>query len=271
MSIKAMIFVDGSWFYHSRQILFDSCGEDGFEIDYKRLPVMVRDTLSDTLDADIDIVRTCYFGTLPVNKHGYNPAKQRIFYDFLSQQCQFDTEVVEIDHKVETAVTDDRCVGVALSSSAMQMAMLPGVLDIAVIVGGSFEYKSLLRRLRSLGRRTALVTMQNKDAEAVTSPSLLSEHGLLDFPPIFLDQHINDLRLVRKEQMRACKLCGKEEMTTWAGPEFFCANCRTDHRRRVRVCDTCGREEETSWDKNYFYCTQCRKQYREGKPADEQK
>ena len=37
MPIKAMVFIDGSWFYHSRQILFDLKDETGFEIDDRRV------------------------------------------------------------------------------------------------------------------------------------------------------------------------------------------------------------------------------------------
>ena len=70
MPLKAMIFMDGSWFYHSRQSLFTNAGEDGFEIDYKRMRGLVQTSISETLDQDVDIVRTCYFGTLPSNRPG---------------------------------------------------------------------------------------------------------------------------------------------------------------------------------------------------------
>jgi hypothetical protein len=262
MPLKVMVFIDGCWFYHSRQVLFDARGEDGFEIDYKRLPLLVQESLAERLDQDVDVVRTCYFGTLPVNKTGYNPAKQRMFYEFLAAQCGFDTEVLEIDHRVEHGLLDDRCVGVALAASLMQLAAIPGTFDIATIVGGNIEYRSLMRKVRAYGRRTHLVAIRNREGRSTTSPTLLSELGLFDLPPLYLDEHIDELRLVRKEQQRACKVCGVEETTTWAGPEFFCARCRTDHRRRIRVCDTCGREEETTWDKDYFYCSQCRRQHR---------
>lgn len=268
MSLKVMVFIDGCWFYHNRQMLFDAAGEDNFEIDYKRLPVLIQDAVSDFLDQDVDLVRTCYFGTLPINKAGYNPAKQRTFYDFLAMQCGFDVEVLEIDHRIEHGIQDDRCVGVAVAAAAMQFAAVPGAYDIACIVGGNIEYKALLRRLRQYGRRTHLVSLHNQGDRIATSQTLLTEVGLLDLPPLFLDDHVNDLRLVRQEQTRTCKVCGSEELTTWAGAEFFCANCRTDHRKRVRVCDTCGREEETTWDRNYFYCSQCRKQHRAGGQDD---
>jgi predicted RNA-binding Zn-ribbon protein involved in translation (DUF1610 family) len=86
-------------------------------------------------------------------------------------------------------------------------------------------------------------------------------------PPIFLDEHAHKIRLVREEQHRTCKNCGREEITTWAGPDFFCSACRSEHRKQIRVCDTCGREEETTWDKQFFYCSECRNKHREGDNA----
>ena len=104
--------------------------------------------------------------------------------------------------------------------------------------------------------------MNNAENRQATSPVLLVDHALFDAPPVFLDEHIDEIRLVRKELPRACKACGQTEVTTWAGVEFYCSKCRSDHHRRVRTCDTCGREEETTWDKDYFYCSQCRKEFR---------
>ncbi|MEI7903640.1 MAG: hypothetical protein WCK89_25665, partial [bacterium] len=79
--------------------------------------------------------------------------------------------------------------------------------------------------------------------------------------------HAQEIRLVREEQHRTCKNCNREESTTWAGPDFFCSNCRNEHRKQIRACDTCGREEETTWDKPFFYCSNCRNKHREGENA----
>ncbi len=262
MPLKAMIFMDGSWFYHSRQSLFTNAGEDGFEIDYKRMRGLVQTSISETLDQDVDIVRTCYFGTLPSNRPGYNPSKQRIFYNLLAEQCGFDTEITQIDFRSEPGQSEDRGVCVALAVKAMHFAAIPCVYDIAVIIGGSHEYRALCSGLKNLGKRTMIATIRNREGFIVTSPSLLSEPGVSDLPILFLDDHLDELRLVRSEQLRTCKLCGAQESTTWAGPEFFCSKCRTDHRRRVRICDTCGKEEETTWNKDYFYCSECRRNHR---------
>ena len=270
MSVKVMMFMDGSWFYHSRQTLFSGAEEESFEIDYNRMRTLVAETLDKALDQEIDIARTCYFGTLPLNKIGYNPAKQRAFYSFLGTHCGFDAEITEIDLRQEPAGTDDRGVGVSLAVRAMQLAAIPGAFDLAVLIGGSREYPALLRGLRALGKRTMLVTIRNRvGCDAVTSPSLLETSGILDFPVLYLDDHLPEIKLVRTEQVRTCKQCGATEATTWAGPEFFCSKCREDHRRRVRVCDTCGREEETTWDKEYFYCSECRRLHRERKAREE--
>ncbi len=265
MSVKTMIFVDGSWLYHSRQVLFESLGEEsGFEIDYKQIPDIIAHGIADVLDQEVDVVRTNYFGTIPVNKQGYNPAKQKAFYDFLALQCAYDTEILEIDFRREPhARPDDKWVNVALAASMLFYAAQPGAFDIATLVGGDADYIPLLKRIRAMGKRVQIVGMNNIDGKFLTSAMLLTTSGIQDLPPIFLDEHAQQIRLVREEQTRKCKNCGREEVTTWAGPDFFCSACRNEHRKQVRVCDTCGREEETTWDKPFFYCSECRSKHRE--------
>lgn len=266
MSLKVMIFVDGTWLYHSRQILFDVLGEDGFEIDYKRIPEIIAEDLGHWHNDHVDVVRTCYFGSLPVNKPGCNPSKQRAFYDFLALQCGYDTDIVDVDYRCEPgARPDERWVGISLASSMVRYAALPGVFDVATLVAGDSEYIPLLRHVRAMGKRTQLVAINNTEERNATSPLLQTAPGVLDFPPLFLDERAQDLRLVREEQTRACRICGQQESTTWAGPDFFCSNCRSEHRKQIRTCDACGREEETAWDKPFFYCSQCRKEYRDSR------
>lgn len=263
MQLKAMIFIDGSWLYRGRQILFDTLNEEqGFEIDYVGIPNLIARLISEQLDADVDVVRTCYFGTIPMNKTGYNPSKQRTFYDFLALQCGYDTEILEIDFRREPATRpEDKWVNVALASSMIQYASMPGVFDLAVIVAGDADYIPLLRRVRQMGKRVQLVAINNLGGKIVTSAMLLTTPNVMDLPPIFLDEHAKEVRLVREEQTRVCKQCGKEEVTTWAGPDFFCSDCRNSRHKVLRKCDNCGREEETIWDKPYFYCSQCRREH----------
>ena len=272
MSVKTMIFIDGAWLYHGRQVLFDCLNEqEGFEIDYKRIPDIIAHDVGECLGEDVDVVRTCYFGTIPSNRPGYSPTKQRSFYEFLAMQCAYDTEIIEVDARRDPANHgDDKSVHVALASSMMYYASLPGAFDIATLIAGDPDYIPLLRRVRAVGKRTQLVAINNLGGRFVTSAALLSLPGIHDFPPIFLDEHAKEVRLVREEQRRACKNCGKEEMTTWAGPDFFCADCRGTHRKQMRTCDNCGREEEPSWDKPYFYCSECRREHRHDQPPPRQ-
>ena len=126
MSVKTMIFIDGSWLYHSRQALFESLGEEsGFEIDYKRIPDIIAHQIANVLDSEVDVVRTNYFGTIPVNKQGYNPTKQKAFYEFLAMQCAYDTEILEIDFRREPeAHPDDKWVNVSLAAAMVHLSLI---------------------------------------------------------------------------------------------------------------------------------------------------
>jgi hypothetical protein len=265
MSLKAMIFIDGSWLYRGRQVLFDVLNEEaGFEIDYAGIPGLIAHAISEQIDDDIDVVRTCYFGTIPVNKSGFNPVKQRTFYDFLAMQCGYDTDIFELDFRRESAShAEDKWVNEGLAATMARYASIPGTFDLAVLVAGDGDYIPLLRTVRQMGKRVQLVTINNLGGKSVTSTMLLTSPGIMDYPPIFLDEHAKDVRLVREEKMRVCKQCGNEKMTTWAGPEFFCSECRNSRHKTVRKCDNCGAEEETTWDKAFFYCSKCRREYRD--------
>ncbi|MEG2465551.1 MAG: NYN domain-containing protein [Kiritimatiellia bacterium] len=267
MAIRAMIFIDGCWLYKGRQALFDKLDESGFEIDYKRIPDIIAQSLAEISGQEVDIVRTCYYGTIPANKLGYNPAKQQLFYDFLGEQCGYEMDITEIDFRKEpTALPDNKWINSNLSSAMTYYATLPGAYDVAVLVGGDADYAPVLRRVRSLGKRIQLVAMNVIRNHAISSKTLLSAPGCFDFPHIYMDEHALEFRLQRDMQKRVCMNCGKEEETTWAGEEFYCTECRAKRSKRVRTCGNCGKEEETTWDKDFFYCSECRAKYRASDP-----
>ncbi len=269
MSIRAMLFIDGAWLYKSRQVLFDTLNEHGFEVDYKRIPDIVAQTLAETIGLDVDIVRTNYFGTIPVNKVGYNPAKQTTFYHFLSEQCGYEMDIMEIDFRRDPdASPEDKWVNANLAASMTYYAMQPGAYDVAVLIGGTPDYIPVLQKIRSLGKRVQLVALNPIKGRSVSSASLLAAPKCFDFPHLFMDEHAVDFRLKRSAQVRACMRCGKEEETTWGGDEFYCADCRLQRAKRIRTCDNCGKEEETTWDKSFFYCSDCRTKYRSQTPAN---
>ena len=267
MAIRAMIFIDGCWLYKGRQALFERLGEKNFEIDYKRIPDIIAQSLAEISGQEVDVVRTCYYGTIPVNKVGYNPAKQKVFYDFLGDQCGYEMNILDIDFRKDpNAQPDNKWVNADLSSEMTYLATLPGAYDVAVLVAGDADYAPVLRRVRRLGKRVQLVAIGAGRGATLSDKSLVTAAGCFDFPHIFMDEHAAEFRLKRAMQTRICMSCGAEEETTWGGEEFFCAACRAKRARKTRVCDNCGKEEETSWDKPFFYCSECRAKYRAENP-----
>ena len=222
MSEKAIVFIDGGWLYKCRTALFSKLGEENFEIDYAKLPRLLCEEVANVLDEDVSLVRTLYFGTIPSARSGFNTSKQYSFYDFLERNCGYDTNI----HEVDVGNDDVRAstwVDVSIATNLVYYSALPGVMDIAVVVGENPDLAPALRRCRSLGKRVQLVSVRNGDY-----PFEMSR--VSDFSPIYLDDHAADMKLVRERIKRVCKQCGREEETTWAGTDFFCSQCRGRHR-----------------------------------------
>ncbi len=232
MSLKAMVFIDGAWLYRNRSSIFRKLGEEnGCEIDYAKLPRVFCEDVANYLDEDISLVRTNYFGTLPSARSSFSSSKQRSFYDFLEKSCGYEMEIHEVDVGGEGG-HDDMWIKMALGASLMFNAAMPTAFDIAVLVGDDLDYAPVLRRARLLGRRIQLVSAYAADgAQPAIGTSLIWKSRVSDFPPIFIDNHAAEVRLVREILTRVCKQCGREEETTWAGPEFFCSSCRGRHGR----------------------------------------
>ena len=226
MSEKAIVFIDGGWLYKCRSVLFSKLGEENFEIDYSKLPKLVCEDVANQLDEDVSLVKTLYFGTIPSARSGFNTAKQYSFYDFLDRNCGYDTNI----HEVDVGGDDNRSMGswieVSLATNLVYYSALPGVMDIAILIGDNPDLAPALRRVRSLGKRVQMVSVHP------TTPPLPAPDQLrvTDFPLIYLDDHAADVKLIRERVKRVCKQCGREEETTWAGADFFCSQCRGRYR-----------------------------------------
>lgn len=230
MSVKAMVFIDGGWLYRSRTVLFQKLGEEnGFEIDYAKLPKVICEDAANYLDEDVSLVRTNYFGTIPSSRSGFNTSKQYSFYDFLEHNCGYETEIHEVDVGTGENRNDDVWTKMALASSLLFYAAQPGAFDIAVIIGDDPDLAPAIRRARLFGKRVQVVGVHAAAGQKPES-TLFGRSRICDFPPCYLDDHASDVRLVREQRKRVCKQCGNEEVTTWAGPEFFCSNCRGKYR-----------------------------------------
>ncbi len=181
--------------------------------------------MANRLDEDLSLVRTNYFGTIPTARSGFNVSKQQAFYDFLEQDCGYETEIREVD-----VGTNENWIKMSLASTLLYYAALPGAFDIALVFGDDPDYAPALRRARLLGKRVQVVSAHLAEGKAPPpASSLAGRSRVMDFPLLWLDDHAAELRLVRETVRRTCRQCGREEETTWAGPDFFCQDCRGRH------------------------------------------
>ena len=224
MAEKAMVFIDGGWLYKCRTALFSKLGEENFEIDYAKLPKLLCEDVANALDEDVSLVRTLYFGTIPSARSGFNTSKQYAFYDFLERNCRYQTNIKEINVGSEESRPQSSWVDVSMATNIVYYGTLPTVMDIAIVVSDNVDLFPAIRRIRYLGKRVQVVTARGVSEES------LAASGVGDFDPIYLDDHAAEVKLVRERITRVCKQCGCEEETTWAGPDFFCSNCRGRHR-----------------------------------------
>lgn len=232
MGLKGIVLIDGNWFYHSRQALFNLKNEDGFELDYARIPSLIADWLSDAFKEEVEVIKCLYFGVVHINKVNCNSSRQVAFYNFLSKDCNFDVITSELDYKSEFSISEERAIGLALAASLMKNLNGADSFDIAAFVCGSADYIPLIQQVNNVGKKTAIITMHNQKEMQNSSEMLYKDNVTSLLKPIFIDNHVDELRLIRKEQVRICKSCGNEETTTWAGPEFYCSKCRFGYQRK---------------------------------------
>ncbi len=232
MALKAMVFIDGAWLYRSRTTVFAKLGEENFEVDYARLPRLLCEELANAIDEDVSLVRTLYYGTIPSARGSFNTGKQRAFYEFLENSCHYETNIHEVDVGYGENLADEAWISMALASSMLFFAAMPSAYDVAILVSDNLVYTQPLRTARLLGKRIQVVSLHTKDGELpLPGTTLLGKSRVMDFAPIYLDDHAAEMKLVRELRTRICKQCGREEETTWAGADFFCSECRGKHRK----------------------------------------
>ena len=229
MAVKTMMFIDGNWLYRRRTALFEKLNEpNGFEIDYKKIPTVIGEELANYMDQDVDLVRTVYFGTIPSQRSGFNTAKQNAFYEFLETSCGYETSIHEVDVIASEPRNDEDWVVAAISSCLMYYAAMQA-FDIAIVLGEDGNYEPCFHFARLLGKRIQIVGSR-AFADDKRCNAVYLKRKVSDFPPIFIEDHAEEMRLVRATRKRTCRECGSTEETTWAGPDFFCSKCRNRHR-----------------------------------------
>jgi len=234
MALKTMIFIDGSWLFHNKGEIMAAFNDPEFKINYQSIPEVIARHLEGHTNMAVDVARTCFFGSIPVNKPNFDPTAQQAFYDYLQKDCRFEVEIFEIDFKNQPNYSpQEKCVDIGVATSMMYYAAMPGAMDVAALVAGDYDYMPLLRRVRMMGKRTLLVALRKLGNVYPTSQRLLYSTDLFDFPPLFLEEHLDEIRLVKEKRIRQCDTCGTEELTDWSGRFFYCQTCRARHREET--------------------------------------
>ena len=178
--LKAMLFVDADWLCASTLDLGRGQGKPDLQIDHGGMGGVLADEIGRRHHlGPIDVVRSHYFASRRHDHEAHDPA--------------LDAAAARLPRPAAGGAArragDGRCrpwrppgrsrwraqprraaVHVALTVAAMRHALTPGVLDLAIFLLGDRCYAPLLRELRRLGRRVALVSVDGSCAADLADP-----------------------------------------------------------------------------------------------------
>jgi cold shock CspA family protein len=271
MSIKAIVFIDGSWLYQNRRKLSQAYGEEDFRIDFGKLPRVLADQVRGQMPLpEIDIVRTYLFGAYPSNydlRDDEFARGQRDFYDLLKEEYHYEVETYPINfrgnrlRRIDRDPNDrfdpeEKCVDIALATTMVYLAALPYAYDVAITVIGDRDFLPVLQHVRRLGKRVAIASIMGSCAREFAD--IRDESRVKDFDIIWLDHLLDELKLKREKRMLVCQSPThsrgpREEYTDYylrKGQKFYCTECRKEFReqhaeaQRLLVGDENGHEFE---------------------------
>ncbi len=245
---KVMLFIDGTWLYYNTSKLSEAYGQQDFRIDFGKLPAVLAETLKKDLPAgEVDIVRTYLFGSYASNydlRDDDAVQRRRDFFEMLKEEYHYEVEVYPINfmgrrlRKVDRDPGDsfepqEKCVDIALASSLLYMAAVPGAYDIAVVVVGDQDFMPVLQYCRRLGKRVAIASIKGSCSPELSDPR--DEARVKDFDIIWLDELLPKLELKYEWHQLQCESPihkGKREVWTTYHPrkgrKFYCDLCRQE-------------------------------------------
>ncbi len=243
--IKLMVFIDGTWLYSNLRHLAKESSQPGFYIDYGILAHALKYELESRDDLpEMDLVRTHLFGSYPVNYDICDEDRARRRKDFfalLREDYHYEVESFPIDYQKRRILHDDRseedpfvpkekCVDIALATAMMYHAAINSY-DIAVAVVGDKDYYPLLQKVRMLGKRVAIASIQQSCARMYAERS--DEKRLKDYHIIWLNDMVSKIAWKPEETLVECRSPlhegNPEALTTIRlreGQPFFCDDCR---------------------------------------------
>jgi cold shock CspA family protein len=217
--LKAMLFVDADWLCASMLNLGRGQGKPDLQIDCRRLSGVLADELGRRHHlGPIDVVRSHYFASRRHDQEPDDPAlvqRRRAFLARLQEEPHLELEIVDADRggrRDGETTSESPALPVALTAVAMRHALTPGVLDLAIFLLGDRCFAPLLREVRRLGRRVALVSVEGSCAAELADPG--NPLRACDFEVLWLHEVVG-----RIERWRARRPARAEEEDQAAAPE----------------------------------------------------
>src|SRR5438093_10575957 len=136
---KAIIFIDGTWLYANLPSLGKLFGSAEFRVDYGKLPSVLAEAAAQSRGlAELDVVRTCLFGSHPANldpQDAEAAGRRTSFFDMLRDEFSYEVETYRTDYRGRRLRREDRdptddytptekCVDIALASSLLYYACI---------------------------------------------------------------------------------------------------------------------------------------------------
>ena len=169
MNNRAMLFIDGTWLWHS-MMSFKS--NTGTKLNLEHLPIQICEKVADIYQQDLSYSGTVLCASMPVNtspKDKEAVEKRRVFFEILKDKCKYIVETFDIDfkgrrllkqhrHPNDTWSPKEKCVDIA---TAANMFYHMQDYDIAILVIGDKDFYPILSKLLAFNKKYVLASFKN--------------------------------------------------------------------------------------------------------------
>lgn len=215
--IRVMIFIDGSWLFHSfnakavavSPLLGEAWSYSHF-VDYNQLPRLIVNALQKQYlerhgeQRFVDVVRTTVYDAVPEGQMQDGKGSRHDFLEALKNtrfELHIEDQPAQHPHQKSVEIT--------LAVDMMYCATMQGSYDVAVLVSGDRDFLPVMKKVRQMGRRVALCSTRKACSQSLLDPAA----HVRDFDPIWLDDHLETI-LVRNNNtiMDNEQLMSKKEL-----------------------------------------------------------
>lgn len=250
--IKFMLFIDGTWLYSNTSRLVEAAGEQGFVLDFGKLPRVLAEEVGKRLGHDEwTVVRTHLFGSYAANvdPRDVEPVQRRLnFFAMLRQQHHYEVEAFPIEYRGKRLRRTDRdphdsfeakekCVDIALATSMLFNASMSNAYDVAIAVLGDQDFKPVLQSVRRLGKRVAIASINGACSNEYSDPA--DRARVRDVDLIWLEDLLPRLSRRYDPHTLECQSPthkgDRRVQTTYyptRGERFYCPPCREEFQKQ---------------------------------------